>query len=213
MQNLIELQHADCNSLGYLAQQYQQIHEDPNRYRGKLQPYLVKHIGLLVKKHNAKRLLDYGSGKGHQYTVHKQHLEWGVPYMPVCFDPGFAPFKMKPSGLAFDGVICTDVMEHIPPAHVKWVLRDVLCFAKKFVLFCIFLEPAKATLPDGRNAHLALMPAKAWVDAIENTMWDLHPGKIITRAIESRHAVLRNRQLEVAIITRTRADKHFDCET
>jgi hypothetical protein len=37
---------------------------------------------------------------------------WGVESIR-CYDPGYPPFSTLPEG-RFDGVICTDVLEHCP---------------------------------------------------------------------------------------------------
>jgi len=200
-------QHDSENSLGYLAEQYRQLHQDPNRYRGRLQPYFVTEIKELVRRHKAKTLLDYGSGKGEQYEVLHQHAAWGIK--PKCYDPGYPPFASKPIN-SFDGVICTDVMEHIPPNHVRWSVRDVLTYARKFAFFCIFTEPAKATLPDGRNAHLTIQSDRWWLDVLSNTIYDLYPGIEVGRYTVNQHMLLSSHKIEVAVVFRTKATKHME---
>ena len=39
----------------------------------------------------------------------------------TCYDPGYAPFA-EPCEGTFDGVITTDVLEHIPEEDIGWVL-------------------------------------------------------------------------------------------
>ena len=63
----------------------------------------------------AKTLLDYGAGQGWQYTEECYHVLWNI--MPTLYDPAVAAFHVKPSQ-RFDGVICTDVLEHIPEAEL-----------------------------------------------------------------------------------------------
>lgn len=199
----------DRNALSYMYDQYRAIHADPDRYRGKLQQYFVDEIADLVKRHKARTLLDYGCGKGHQYTFHKQHKAWGN-IMPHLYDPGYLPHASRPHG-NFDGVICTDVMEHVPHIHVPWVMRDALCYVAKFAFFCIFTEPSKATLPDGRNAHLTVKPVGYWMDRVEEAMIDLYPDPELkpVRSEKNHHSVVSNGVMEVAVVFRTKATKHI----
>lgn len=147
----------------YMAAQYQLMHE-MGRYSGGLTKDFIAQIKQLVEQCDAQTLLDYGSGKGRQYSEYKQHKEWGG-IEPICYDPGYPPFSTRPSG-KFDGVICTDVAEHIPENEVDWFLEDVIGYANKFVFFCIFTGLAAKCLPDGRNAHLTVRDEKWWVQKL-----------------------------------------------
>src|SRR5262245_60736991 len=86
-------------------------------------------IKSLIDETGSTRILDYGPGKGKQYTEKRLHEKWGVP-MPHCFDVGVKKFSARPEG-TFDGVICCDVMEHIHEYDVSEVLRDVFSFSDK----------------------------------------------------------------------------------
>ena len=46
------------------------------------------------------------------------------------YDPGVEEFSTRPS-TNFDGVISTDVLEHIPEEDIDWVLAERFSFAKK----------------------------------------------------------------------------------
>jgi hypothetical protein len=87
---------------------------------------LAAHVGRikrLIEHTGARTILDYGAGKGLQYRpqpvmVDGRHVADGIAeYWDVdevrCFDPGYAPHSALPRG-AFDGVVCTDVLEHCP---------------------------------------------------------------------------------------------------
>jgi 2-polyprenyl-3-methyl-5-hydroxy-6-metoxy-1,4-benzoquinol methylase len=67
----------------------------------------------------------------------------------------------------FDLVICCDVMEHIPMAEVGRVLSEIKRKSDK-ALFTISMRPARARLPDGRNAHVTLLTAKEWMRWIKD---------------------------------------------
>lgn len=121
-------------------------------------------ITALVKKTDARTLLDYGSGEGKQYTEKHVHRSWGG-VCPSCFDPYVDWFSEKPAGL-FDGVICTDVLEHVPEEDIPALLADIFSSARLFVFLSICTREAKKTLPDGRNCHLTVKPRAWWMKAI-----------------------------------------------
>lgn len=120
----------------------------------------------MVKQTNAKRLLDYGSGKGYQYLSQRAHEAWGG-ILPHCYDIGVWQLKSKPTGL-FDGVICTDVMEHIDRADIKLVLSDIFGYLDcsrpggAFAYFNVFCNAAAKRWSDGRNVHLTVEPPEWW---------------------------------------------------
>jgi hypothetical protein len=118
-------------------------------------------IKELIDKHGAKTLLDYGCGKGHQYYVQRLHDEWGVE-MPVLYDPAVPGIDKLVPGHSFDGVICTDVVEHLEGTALYDLIDDCIFRAKKFVLFGICTRPAKKSLPDGRNVHLTVESVDWW---------------------------------------------------
>lgn len=88
-----------------------------DRFKGlSIMPH-VDSIGLLIQETSSRTLLDFGCGKGAQYFEHRIHDVWHVP-MPTLYDIGVPALSRLPPG-PFDGVICTDVMEHkIGRAHV-----------------------------------------------------------------------------------------------
>lgn len=195
------------DSLAYLASQYRIIHEDPKRYRGNLQPYFINQITDLVQRRKARTLLDYGSGKGNQYHEHQQHNAWGG-ILPHCYDPGVPAYSIK-STASFDGVICTDVMEHIPTTHVDWVLRDVCAYANKFAFFCIFTDSAKAKLPDGRNAHLTIKEPWWWNALFLTVLKDLYPDRHINCVDTDLYTTFICNGLEVQVVYRSKAHKDW----
>lgn len=164
------------NDRDFLIEQYKVMHEQ-GRYGGSLQEHNLIEIKDLVNKFDPQSLLDYGSGKGNQYSVNHQHRFWGG-LRPHCYDPAWPEHAAKPEG-TFDGVICTDVAEHIPEANVETFFRDVLSYAKKFAYFYIFIGEATKKLPDGRNAHLTIRPSNWWCKRLSEAAykeWGLEDG-------------------------------------
>jgi hypothetical protein len=163
-----------------LLEQYRSMHRDgdPRKgipagqmFDGKSLPRQAHRIQRLIARTNAKTILDYGSGKGTQYRP-ATILENGVPrwnsmqeYWGVesirCYDPGYQPFSALPEG-AFDGVVCTDVLEHCPEEDLRWIVGELFGFARGFVFANVACYPAQKTLPNGENAHCTVRPVSFW---------------------------------------------------
>ena len=145
-----------------LIEQYQAMHEAGHFGGHSMLPH-VDQIKVLIKKYDAKTLLDYGSGRGEQYADGRVMQEWGI--QPTLYDPAVPWLANKPIG-GFDGVICTDVLEHLemPDADLLWIFK----YAMKFAFFSICCRPAKKILPDGRNCHLTVQPQEWWLLKIES---------------------------------------------
>ena len=146
-------------------EEYKKFHAEKNtNYPGNnLKPQL-QHIKDLVQDTKAKTLLDYGCGKGLQYTKWKHHEEFGV--MPALYDPAVPEYEQLPDG-PFDGVYSTDVMEHISKEQIPETFGKLFSRADKFVFLSICTQPALTILPNGENAHCTVEPIEFWVAMIE----------------------------------------------
>lgn len=159
---------------------YRQLHEHGNEQEG-IAPQdmfpgesVIHHLAKikeLINKTGAKSLLDYGAGKGFQYLVpyniNGQRFEnlqefWQLQQISQ-YDPAYVPLSKLPAG-KFDGVICTDVLEHCPEEDVPWILDEIFSYAEKFVYGNIACYPAKKTLPNGENAHCTIKPTQWWLE-------------------------------------------------
>ena len=122
--------------MNWWIEEYKKYHAELNtHYPGNnLKPQL-HHIKDLVVDTKAETLLDYGCGKGRQYTEHKHHEELGI--MPALYDPAVPEYEKLPEG-KFDGVISTDVMEHIPKEQLPETFRQIFSKAEKFVFLAIW---------------------------------------------------------------------------
>jgi hypothetical protein len=58
-------------------------------------------------------------------------------------------------------VISTDVVEHLPPEDVPWILDEMFKAAKSFVYVATVSFEAKKSLRNGANAH-STVAAPAW---------------------------------------------------
>lgn len=150
-----------------------------------LAPHIAR-IKAWIERTGSRTILDYGAGKGLQYrpqrvVVDGRHVADGIAeYWDVdevrCFDPGYAPFSALPQD-KFDGVICTDVLEHCPEEDLQWILDEIFGYARKFVYLNVACFPARKTLPNGENAHITVRSPQWWrqlVAARGCVPWVLH---------------------------------------
>ena len=132
-------------------------------------------IKRLIDETGAATILDYGAGKGLQYRPQKilvggRHVADGVAeYWDVdevrCYDPGYAPHSRLPEG-TFDGVVCTDVLEHCPEEDLPWILGEIFGYARRFVYLNVACYPALKSLPSGENAHITVRPPQWWREQV-----------------------------------------------
>lgn len=166
-----------------LLEQYRILHAEGERHLGLAAEEtfdgrsLTQHesvIARLINATGATTLLDYGAGKGGRYRPHpgepetgpiKEHPAWpGVRV--TCYDPAYTPLAGPYDG-RFDGVISTDVLEHIPEEDIGWVLDDMFSAARRFVYLVAACYPARKVLPNGENAHCTLLPPEWWRGQVE----------------------------------------------
>jgi hypothetical protein len=169
-----------------LVEQYQLMHlhgethlgiPPEQTFPGQSLPKEAPRIKRLIKLTGARTILDYGAGKGQQYwplriTDEEERIDhpdirsfWGVDEIR-CYDPGYQPFTQLPTG-KFDGVVCTDVLEHCPEEDIPWILDELFAFAGKFVYANVACFPARKRLPSGGNAHCTIKPVRWWEEQLE----------------------------------------------
>ena len=162
-----------------LIELYRQAHElgqpkygnkPENTFAGDIRIQHASRISFLVKVCGAKRLLDYGAGKGRQYDPDRAEIDlrevYGVSEI-ICYDPGHQPHSILPDG-SFDGVICLDVMEHCPEEDLPWIVDEIIGYAEKFAYFTVACFEAKKQLPNGENAHCTVRPPAWWKAVFED---------------------------------------------
>lgn len=166
-----------------LIELYKTMHEEGSQatnrppektFNGKSLTEHTDRIAQMIDETGAQTLLDYGSGKGKFYAPYpgepagsryKSMKAWGKTHV-TCYDPGYEPFS-GPIDPAYDGVICTDVLEHITEEDLPWVLDKLFSHARCFVYTVAACYPAKKHLPNGQNAHCTVQPPSWWREQME----------------------------------------------
>jgi SAM-dependent methyltransferase len=144
------------------TKEYRALHASaPGIFAGySIMPHVDAITGL-VRQHRATSLFDYGCGKGHQYSVEKVHEAWGG-IMPTLYDPGVIGLSRLPFDDKFDGVICTDVLEHLEEYDLPHALRTLHAYAGKFLFISVCARAARKKFPDGRNVHRTIKDKRWW---------------------------------------------------
>jgi len=156
-----------------LAKEYVWVHENTTTMSGRTTVNNKDRIKEVIDRVNPVNVLDFGCGKGWQYTRQNMHEYWGIE-KPVLYDPYVAKYN-KLAGYRnryFDLVLCVDVMEHILPNEVDNILHS-LFFLGNFVYFHIDTKPAIKTFSCGTNFHISLHDEDWWINKLNEygTNW------------------------------------------
>lgn len=119
-----------------------------------------KHRDVIIKLSQELKttsILDYGAGK--------QMLAKSLPFPIWSYDPAVPEIAEPPKSA--DIVVCTDVLEHIEPEKLQFVLDDLRRCVLKVGYFVINTGPAKKQYADGRNTHLIQRGESWWRKRLE----------------------------------------------
>jgi len=161
----------------------------------------IEIVGKLAHQTGARTVLDYGSGKGLLYAQKGIYLPngqkissvrefWGVDHIQL-YDPGVEEFSARPE-TNFDGVVSTDVLEHIPEEDIDWVLGECFQFARSFLYMNIASYPAKKILPNGWNAHITVESPAWWRERIEKAARNWAGNAYVFDVTEKRKGPFRS---------------------
>ena len=133
-----------------------------------LTKWIVK-IRDIIKINNCNSLLDFGCGKAFLYKNKfkigdKEFTNlsdfWGLQNI-YLYDPGLKEYSVYPQ-IKYDGIICTDVVEHIPEEDVINFIDELFKLSNKFIFVVIATMPASKYFDDGTNIHLSLKGQEDW---------------------------------------------------
>jgi 2-polyprenyl-3-methyl-5-hydroxy-6-metoxy-1,4-benzoquinol methylase len=140
-----------------ISAEYRQLNADLHRANlaygvggGHHAPVVLK----ILSNPKLRSVLDYGCGKG---LLGKALAQAGIPIWE--YDPAIPGKDEAPR--AADLVTCTDVLEHIEPDRLPFVLDDLRRCVKQIGYFVIHTGPSSKTLSDGRNTHL-IQEGEVW---------------------------------------------------
>lgn len=132
-------------------------------------------INHLIKKKQISSLIDFGCGKAYYYEnqikiTNKQIKKklvydnllsyWGINDCTL-YDPGVKKYSKYPVKKK-DLVICTDVLEHIPPEDTYNFIKDIFSLTNKLVFFVVHTKPSNKKLSNGKNVHTNLKTIEDW---------------------------------------------------
>jgi hypothetical protein len=161
--------------------EYKKLHEDPSflkkgyRYGygdGRATHSKFDIISKIVKKYDAKSILDFGCGKAMHHNKEKIYDSMGI-FEVGLYDPAIKEYETL-YDRKYDGVVCVDVMEHIPEENVDFTISTALSRANLFAFFAISCNPARDRLSDGSNAHITIRTPEWWIDKYQNKEVDVY---------------------------------------
>ena len=126
-------------------------------------------IKEIIKINKCDSLLDFGCGKGflykNRFKINDQEYRnlldcWKLDDV-YLYDPGVKEFSVYPVR-KFDGLICTDVIEHIPEGDILQFIDNLFKLSNKFIFVVIATIPATKFFDDGNNIHLCLKTEEEW---------------------------------------------------
>jgi 2-polyprenyl-3-methyl-5-hydroxy-6-metoxy-1,4-benzoquinol methylase len=160
MSLLFEMNRADLISPDY-EQEQRILHAAPRGYGGRGRKWAPV-VAELVREYSASSVLDYGAGQGTLAIALKQLVpQWT---RITEYDPAVERINIVPSFA--DLVNCTDVLEHIEPAKLRFVLSHLRMLTRKVLWVVVSTTETAKVLSDGRNAHLTVQPAEWWKETV-----------------------------------------------
>ena len=113
--------------------------------------------------------IDYSCGPAFAYQEGQQMhqvIQETNSKQPILYDPCHPPYDTFPTVESVPGVVCVDVLEHIPEREIDDIMKEIFEIAQKFVYLNIAMYPAITILPNGENAHCTLKPKEWWNEKI-----------------------------------------------
>lgn len=151
-----------------IIEEYQKIHANNSvsMMIGEQLLNWVWNIQDLSFEHPGTTMLDFGCGKAWAHKARKVSSLWDVKKV-ILYDIGIPQYSKRPSQDEFQSVIAIDVLEHIPEEDIDEVFKYWYHQNMKYVFATIAAYPARATLSDGRNAHVNQNGRAWWMSKIK----------------------------------------------
>ncbi len=128
----------------------------------------------LISQFPKSRWLDYGCGPATQYKILENGLDGGMLKIAketsssfYLYDPCHEPFTVFPVEPTFDGVLCIDVLEHIPESDIDNTLEYLFSVCTKWMyLFISNKKNAHNFLDSHESTHCTIKTKDEWIDLI-----------------------------------------------
>jgi hypothetical protein len=126
-------------------------------------------IKCLAKWFAPTEWLDYGCGPATSYqqdkTMWKLARETHSGF--TLYDPCNQYYNNLDTSRSYPGVICVDVLEHIPESDIPNTLDLLFELCTEWMFLFISTKRDSATFPDGTNTHCTLKTRTEWANIIE----------------------------------------------
>lgn len=130
-------------------------------------PRVVK----IMSEYNLTEVLDYGAGAGNL----EKNLKLLNPNIIVHnYEPGIPKWNIIPSPCKM--VACIDVIEHVEPEYIDYVLDDLVRVIDGYAFISISTTLANRVLNNGWNAHICLKDPIEWKQIFERRFTLLGEG-------------------------------------
>lgn len=121
------------------------VHKTLSKWQGEGTMQYVNLIKENINKYQCQTMLDYGCGKGVQYTKFDLHIQLGLELNNIYqFDPAYEPLATEPDWhQTFDCSICLDVLHFVDEDELAVVKQRLEKVTTKFCIVGIQLAPPK----------------------------------------------------------------------
>lgn len=161
--------------LGLVSDAYlelqRELHARPEGYGDKGDKWAPA-VAALVSRFDAKSVLDYGCGAGALTRALAPLVDSDVRLSE--YDPAIPGKDDRPDFC--DLVVCSDVLEHVEPECLPFVLGHLRLLARHAVFAVVSTRPAERIMRDGRNAHLIIEPDEWWMNRFTLAGFCVEPG-------------------------------------
>lgn len=156
-------------------EQNRQLHQRGKAHPGRTRRYREQLL-YIVTQTSSKTLLDWGCGKGQQWTTYDSFFlqDYLGLTKVTCYDPAVAQYSTFPSEEVHDIVICTDVLSLIPESDLDWVFQQLRlrCGRALYLVIGSDLVQSKKVYPDKTLKQVTVKSRDWWMKKCEQaTNW------------------------------------------
>lgn len=138
-----------------------------------------KNFKTFFNKIRVKPLMQHYAALGRPFSVldYGSAIPWNAPRIMVqlphaiqqwyFYDPAWA-FNKKPTGMKFDVVTCTSVIEHVPEESLDYLFKDIQQYMwdESVVIFNTTNMLSGMAFSDGEETHITLKTKQEWIDIL-----------------------------------------------